>query len=124
MHVTREEPIRESTRLREAYFADFAKKARKAAPKTVIMVTGGFRSRAGMAAAVSGGVCDLVGIARPAALEPHLPKDKILNIGVADGDAAVVPTVIQGGEIYRKIPLIGLGTESVSCLPQVTWSLS
>ena len=36
------------------------------------MVTGGFRSAAGIAAALAGGAIDLVGLARPLAVEPAL----------------------------------------------------
>lgn len=116
MTQSREKPLRESTRLREAYFTEFAAKARKAAPETVVMVTGGFRTRVGMAAAVDGGACDLVGLARPTALEPALPREKMLNAEVGDEEAVVVETVIGGGGWYRSIPIIGLGTESVSGL--------
>jgi 2,4-dienoyl-CoA reductase-like NADH-dependent reductase (Old Yellow Enzyme family) len=64
--------LKESTRQREAYFLDFAEKAR-AAVKVPLMVTGGFRTLGGMADAVSSGAIDLVGLARPLAVEPDLP---------------------------------------------------
>ena len=66
-------PPRESTRQREAYFLEFAEKARKAV-KTPLVVTGGFRSAQGMAAAISSGAVDLVGLARVLAIEPDLPN--------------------------------------------------
>lgn len=69
--VTRE-PVKESTRKREAYFLEFAEKAREAT-KTPLMVTGGFRSVAGMSAAVESGATDFVGIARLLAIEPDAP---------------------------------------------------
>ena len=69
--VTRE-PVKESTRKREAYFLEFAEKARQAT-KTPLMVTGGFRSVAGMSAAVEGGSVDFIGIARLLAIEPDAP---------------------------------------------------
>ena len=65
-------PERDSTRQREAYFLDFAEKAR-AAVKTPLAVTGGFRSAQGMAQAISSGAVDLVGMARALAVEPDLP---------------------------------------------------
>jgi hypothetical protein len=65
--------MRESSRSREAYFLDFARAARRAAPTLPLIVTGGFRSRSAMAAAVREGACDLVGLARPLCLDPDLP---------------------------------------------------
>ncbi|MEZ4604872.1 MAG: hypothetical protein R2861_16165 [Desulfobacterales bacterium] len=42
------------------------------------MITGGFRTAAGMAHAVAKNHIDLVGLARPMAIDPDLPK-KILS---------------------------------------------
>lgn len=56
----------------EAYFMEFAHKAR-AATHMPLMLTGGFRTAAGMAEAVAGGAVDLVGLARTLAVEPDLP---------------------------------------------------
>jgi len=56
-----------STRAREAYFLDYARSVRELAGNVPLAVTGGFRSRPAMDAAVRAGECDLVGIARPAA---------------------------------------------------------
>lgn len=74
---TTKEPIKESTKQREAYFLDFADKARKVC-KTALAVTGGFRSSDGMADAISSGAVDFVGIARLLAIEPDAPN-KILS---------------------------------------------
>ena len=38
------------------------------------MLTGGFRSLAGMQAALESGACDLVGLARALAIDPDFPK--------------------------------------------------
>lgn len=64
--------VKDSTRRREAYFLEFAEKAR-AAVKTPLMLTGGFRSAGGMAEAVSSGAIDIVGVARALAIEPDMP---------------------------------------------------
>lgn len=64
---------KESTRQREAYFLDFAEKARKAV-KTPLVVTGGFRTASGMAEAIASGAVDMVGLARILAIEPDAPK--------------------------------------------------
>ena len=67
------EPVKDSTRQREAYFLAFAEKARQAV-RVPLVVTGGFRSLEGMAAAVSSGAVDFVGLARALAIEPDLPR--------------------------------------------------
>ena len=59
-----------STLAREAYFLDFAAKAREAAPGVTLMVTGGFRTVNGMNAALASGALDIVGLARLLAIEP------------------------------------------------------
>ncbi|HET8707444.1 MAG TPA: NADH:flavin oxidoreductase/NADH oxidase family protein [Pseudomonadales bacterium] len=60
---------KESTRSREAYFLEFAEKAR-AVCKAPLMVTGGFRTLQGMAAALESGSMDVVGLGRLLAVEP------------------------------------------------------
>ncbi|TDP81616.1 2,4-dienoyl-CoA reductase-like NADH-dependent reductase (Old Yellow Enzyme family) [Aquabacterium commune] len=67
------EPVKESTKQREAYFLAFAEKAR-AAVKTPLVVTGGFRSSQGMAEAITSGAVDFVGLARALAIEPDVPQ--------------------------------------------------
>ena len=64
---------KESTIQREAYFLEFAEKARQAV-RTPLVVTGGFRSAQGMAQAIDSGAVDMVGIARIMAIEPDLPS--------------------------------------------------
>ncbi|WP_428480576.1 nitroreductase family deazaflavin-dependent oxidoreductase [Rhodococcus qingshengii] len=60
-----------STRMREAYFLDYAAAVRDIAGGTPIAVTGGFRTRSAMEAAIAGGLCNIVGIGRPAAINPE-----------------------------------------------------
>ena len=64
-------PVKDSTRQREAYFLAFAEKARQAV-SVPLVVTGGFRSLEGMAAALTSGAVDLVGLARAVAIEPDV----------------------------------------------------
>jgi 2,4-dienoyl-CoA reductase-like NADH-dependent reductase (Old Yellow Enzyme family) len=64
--------LKDSTRQREAYFLEFAEKARKTV-SVPLMLTGGFRTAAGMAEAVGSGAIDLAGIARSLAMETDLP---------------------------------------------------
>ncbi len=68
-----EEVQRQTTQLREAYFLDYAAKIRAVA-KMPLMVTGGFRSRAGMEAAIRDGECDVIGLARPLCTDTDFPK--------------------------------------------------
>jgi 2,4-dienoyl-CoA reductase-like NADH-dependent reductase (Old Yellow Enzyme family) len=68
--------VKQSTRQREAYFLEFAEKVRGEV-KTALMVTGGFRTRAGMDAALQSGACDLIGIARPLAVETDAPNNLV-----------------------------------------------
>jgi 2,4-dienoyl-CoA reductase-like NADH-dependent reductase (Old Yellow Enzyme family) len=73
---------KESTRRREAYFVEFAERARSRT-RLPLMVTGGFRTAAGMAEAVGGGAVDVVGLARPLALEPDLPARLLAGLAAA-----------------------------------------
>lgn len=61
-----------STTEREAYFLGFAETLRRTV-KVPLMVTGGFRSVAGMNAALASGALDLVGVARLLAIDPDAP---------------------------------------------------
>ncbi|MFC9767872.1 NADH:flavin oxidoreductase/NADH oxidase family protein [Rhodococcus jostii] len=56
-----------STRAREAYFLEYARTVRALAGDVPLAVTGGFRSRTAMEAAIGAGECDVVGIGRPTA---------------------------------------------------------
>jgi len=67
-----EDGPRASALRREAYFVAFAGAVRKVADMPV-MVTGGFRSTAGMVEAQEGGDLDVVGLARPLIAEPEAP---------------------------------------------------
>jgi 2,4-dienoyl-CoA reductase-like NADH-dependent reductase (Old Yellow Enzyme family) len=66
--------VRPSTRIREAYFLEYAETIKEVA-KMPLMVTGGFRSRAGMEMALNSKVCDVIGIARPLCTHANAVKD-------------------------------------------------
>lgn len=78
-------PMAESTRRREAYFLDYAAKVRPLAAMP-LMITGGFRSRAGMEEALQAGSLDVVGLARPLCVVPDLGR-KLLDGSLADAPA-------------------------------------
>ncbi|MGE0153446.1 MAG: NADH:flavin oxidoreductase/NADH oxidase family protein [Reyranellaceae bacterium] len=65
--------VAESTVRREAYFMEYAEQIRKVS-KLPLMVTGGFRSRAAMEAALASGALDVVGLGRPMCVETDLPN--------------------------------------------------
>lgn len=65
--------VADSTRRREAYFLEYAEAIRKIA-RMPLMVTGGFRSRAGMLAALRDGETDVIGLGRPLCGESDLPR--------------------------------------------------
>jgi 2,4-dienoyl-CoA reductase-like NADH-dependent reductase (Old Yellow Enzyme family) len=65
--------IRESTKQREAYFLMFAEKIRSEV-KVPLAVTGGFRSAVAMNAALKAGSLDMIGLARPLAVDTQYPN--------------------------------------------------
>ncbi|MCK9248574.1 MAG: NADH:flavin oxidoreductase/NADH oxidase family protein [Solirubrobacteraceae bacterium] len=62
--------VRESTARREAYFLEYAETVRDRVGGVPLMVTGGFRGASAMRDAIADGACDVVGIARPLAVDP------------------------------------------------------
>lgn len=110
-----EKPKSERTAAREAFFLEFAKTVRERHPGLVLMLTGGFRSRAGAEAAIKDGACDLVGLARPAAIDPHFAA-LLLDESVEDEKAKLPLNKVPIPWFLRFIPphAIGAGAESVS----------
>ena len=82
MNPEKAEERRESTIAREAYFLEYAKDIR-AVFTGPLMVTGGFRSRAGMDAALAAGACDMIGIGRPLCIDAQVPN-KLLSGEMAE----------------------------------------
>lgn len=71
LNPDRAEEVKKSTVAREAYFLEYAKDIR-AVFKNPMMVTGGFRSRAGMDAALEAGACDMIGLGRPLCVDTDI----------------------------------------------------
>jgi 2,4-dienoyl-CoA reductase-like NADH-dependent reductase (Old Yellow Enzyme family) len=95
MEPASHENVRESTRAREAYFIDYAAAIAKVA-KMPLMVTGGFRTRAGMEEALAAGAAQIIGVGRPLCGDPLAAK-RLLN-----GE-------IQGLPTYEKALRVGPG---------------
>ncbi|KAI9643496.1 hypothetical protein NHQ30_008115 [Ciborinia camelliae] len=110
-----------STSSRESFFLEFAKTVREQFPSVVLMVTGGFRTRVGMEEALQSGGCDLIGIARPAAVIPKLPKEIILNKDVPDNEAHVSLAPVSAPFLIRHSPVkqVGAGFQSMYYYTQI-----
>ncbi len=92
---------RESSQRREAYFLDYAEQVRARVKTMPLMVTGGFRTRAGMMEALSEGV-DVIGMGRPLCVEPDLPE-RLLD-GATDGAERVdLETGIKEVDAFMQI---------------------
>lgn len=63
---------------REAYFLDYADAVRRHTD-VPLMVTGGFRSAPAMQEALDSGATDFIGLARPVAVDPELPRKLLAN---------------------------------------------
>lgn len=66
-------PARESTKQREAYFLEYARKIRNTT-KLPLMLTGGLRTASTMNEILAAGDVDFVGLARPFALDPDIAR--------------------------------------------------
>ncbi|PWY70446.1 FMN binding oxidoreductase [Aspergillus heteromorphus CBS 117.55] len=97
---------------REAFFIEFATEARKRFPGLVLMLSGGFRTRAGAESAIKQNACDIIGIGRPAAVNPKLPL-VFLDEKVSDEEAQMVLNRVPVPSFLRLIPLnVGAGLET------------
>lgn len=109
MNATPNSPVRPSTALREAFFDAFSSRARwlvstlpsstLPSPAPLILLTGGFRSRTGIARALSTSTksppaADLAGLARPAAADPFLPLTLL---------APTVPSAVARAPVYDAL---------------------
>ena len=91
---------KESTKKREAYFMDFIVKVREKI-KTPLILTGGFRTAATMAAAIDNKELDFVGLGRPFCVFPDVAKD-LLSGKMTD---CTVPDLLTGVD---KIDMTGM----------------
>lgn len=105
----------QTTESREAFFLDFARQARKQFPDLILLLTGGFRTRNGIEGALNSGACDLVGIGRPAVLNPDFPRLMMDDI-YTDQEARVIFSKVQVPFLARllKMRMLSGGAETVS----------
>lgn len=104
-------PKKESTRLREAFFTEFAERVQQIESNVPVQLSGGFRSRTGMADAIQSGACQMIGLGRTAVLQPTLPRDILLNPEIPDDQALGMPHQIRGLWLSRLAPakVVGAG---------------
>lgn len=90
---------------REGYFLDFVEQARKAVT-IPLCVTGGFRSPAGMAAALGDDAADFVGLAKALAVEPDFSR-----------------RILDGEDVLSKVRPVSTGFKALDRLSMlnVTW---
>jgi hypothetical protein len=94
--------LSESTRRREAYFLEFAERVREITT-VPLMVTGGFRSGAGMREAITTSATDLVGLARPLALEPELPAALVRDPDSEESSFALKPLGVKKRDAIAEL---------------------
>jgi 2,4-dienoyl-CoA reductase-like NADH-dependent reductase (Old Yellow Enzyme family) len=99
----------DSTRAREAYFLDYARTVRSIVGDIPLAVTGGFRSRAAMEAAVNTGECDVIGLGRPTVTTPDA-ADALLRGGAESVTAHQIRYGMRGvlGKLVELKTLDGM----------------
>jgi 2,4-dienoyl-CoA reductase-like NADH-dependent reductase (Old Yellow Enzyme family) len=107
---------RESTKRREAYFLTYAEKVR-GITKLPLLLTGGMRSAAAMSDAIDSGAVDMVGLARPLAVEPDLsrrllsdPNAAAMTLKVRLG-VKLLDSMLQGAWYKRQLHRMADGKE-------------
>jgi len=107
----------QSTLRREAYFRDYAAKARPVA-KMPLMMTGGFRLLDSMEEAVACGDADVIGFARPFCVSTDFCK------GLLNGDISEAPMVEENLLLDKKVYGQGLSDRDFNLLEsyhQLSW---
>jgi len=111
--MSRRKKTADSTRQREAYFLEFAEQIREKVD-VPLAVTGGFRTARAMNRALANNSLDMVGLARPLAVDPdyskkmlkgQLPKMEIkpITTGIAAVDKMALLEVTWYGRQLRRM---------------------
>jgi 2,4-dienoyl-CoA reductase-like NADH-dependent reductase (Old Yellow Enzyme family) len=109
--------VADSTRAREAYFQNFAPGIRAVLACAKLMVTGGFRSAAGMEDAIRSDGVDVVGLGRPLCVDPAAPG-KLLSGGLSalprwEDQLRLGPGLLGPGSRIAMVKVInGFGAQS------------
>ncbi len=112
-----DQAVKQSTREREAYFQKFAPEIRAHIKRARLMVTGGFRTAAGMAAAIDQDGVDIIGLGRPLCVDTAAPG-KLLRGEIAGLDKWEDKLRIGPGWLGPKSPFMlvkalnGFGAQS------------
>lgn len=102
-----------STIARESYFIEFADALRPLLNKTLLYVTGGFRTASGMVRALQDNSCDGIGIGRPLGAEPYLCRE-ILEGKITGAIENFMPLPKNTQGTGTQLHQIGQGMELVS----------
>lgn len=97
--------VKSSTEKREAYFLEYAEKAKKVLTIPLV-VTGGFRSASAMEEALKSGATDMIGIARPLAVDPNVSNKLLAN---------------ESHKVYLKTLTTGIKTLDFMAMLNITW---
>ncbi len=115
---------RASTLAREAFFLEYAERMREVV-ELPLMLTGGLRSASAMVEAIESGAVDIIGLARPIALEPDLPK-QILSGNVTGAKPVDVKVgvrllddMLQTAWYRRQLERMGEGLEPDQSMSRV-----
>ncbi|KAF5648067.1 NADH oxidase [Fusarium sp. NRRL 52700] len=104
---------RSRSSIREGFFLRTSEEIRRRFPDLTLLVTGGFRSRNGIAAALDSNSCDLIGLGRPAVKYPELPSIIMFNEDISDDEARFdVESAPGGGWLASKVRSVGAGAET------------
>ncbi|AOM82971.1 NADH:flavin oxidoreductase/NADH oxidase family protein [Salisediminibacterium beveridgei] len=95
--------VKESTKQREAYFAEFANSI-KNETTVPIALTGGFRSQIAMTQALENNTTDMIGVARPLVLYPDLPN----QFATGTMKRADLPSITTGIKTIDQAALLEL----------------
>ena len=115
---------RASTRAREAFFLEYAERMREVV-ELPLMLTGGLRSANAMVEAIESGAVDIIGLARPIALEPDLPKQILSGnlTGAKPVDVKVgvrlLDDMLQTAWYRRQLERMGEGLEPDQSMSRV-----